>query len=83
MLGIFYLLKTCKYSDCIKNKKRQAQYVETECPQAGLVSHEIQTTTSEFSPAGQGFTTIQETVPEENNSVQAVHAVESETSQGP
>jgi hypothetical protein len=83
VLGLCYLLKTCKYSECIKSRRRQAQYVETECPRADLVSHEVQTVTSEFSPAGQAFASVQETEPEKNGAtVQAVQTVESETSQG-
>ena len=59
-LGILYLLKTIKYSDCVKKKRRQIQVIETESPRAQLVAHEVQTASGQTA-SGQGYATIKET----------------------
>ncbi|KAK2162571.1 hypothetical protein LSH36_96g05038 [Paralvinella palmiformis] len=57
VLGIVYLLKSCKNSECVRRNNQQTQNSDTECPRADLVSHEAQTSTTSYTATEQSETT--------------------------
>ena len=59
LLGLVYLLKSFKDSDCVKGKDQNAEPTDTVCPQADLMSHEVQASTSSDVATDQKEITVQ------------------------